>query len=118
MKAVKICPITCTVTDVVLEPGVDALFDALDCRVLDRLVIDEKHEFWVDDEALFVEPQPAAFKFGRMRLLGPALLCGRKWNNRVDSALTAADIRLKVKFLGGQQIGRPSATMGQLMNAA
>ena len=78
MKLIKIDPQNHTV-EVVETPGtLQDMYEILDCRIIDVCARQDNGDaLIIDDEALFLEPQPAAFSYnGYGRIHSVALLTG------------------------------------------
>ena len=81
MKAIKIDVEKQEVYPIELPKGLQPLYQAIgdNCRCVDRVAIqDTKDDIWLNDECLFLNPQPHKFRFKghAMALAGNAIICG------------------------------------------
>lgn len=110
MKAILIDVTARTVTDVELQPGLQPMYDALQCTCVDRVVLNSEIDLWLDGIGLLHEPQPPKFQFiGSANVFaGNGLICGYNGEGQtVGTSLTAAQVRPFVLFLGDAHVTPP-----------
>lgn len=78
MRLIKIDPQNRTVEHIETPATLQDMYEILDCRLIDVCAHQDNGDaLTIDDEALFLEPQPAAFSYnGYGRIHGVALLTG------------------------------------------
>lgn len=102
MNAILIDVTAQTVTDIDLETGLDALYKAIGCDCVDRLVLDDRNDLWLDDNGLITHPQPPKFLIGNYPhpLAGNAVIAGYTASSRtVSTSLRADQVRPLIRFL-------------------
>lgn len=103
MKLIKIDPQNRTVEYVESDGSLEDTYRILDCRMIDVCARQRNGDaLTIDDEALFQEPQPAAFTYnGFGRVHGVALLCGSDEEGATDVPATPLDEATRqIKWLG------------------
>jgi len=105
MKAILIDVTAYTVTDVEIDGAnsLRAMYKAIGCSCVTRIVLDKRNDLWIDDEALMIEPQPNKFSIGSYArpLAGNALICGyTRQGTTVATTLTAEQARPLITFYG------------------
>jgi len=103
MKAILIDVTAQTVTDVDLEAGLSAMYKAIGCQSINRVVLDSVADLWVDDEGLLHRPQPPKFRIGGYdyTFAGNGLICGYTAEGHTVSAVyTAHQVSPLIEFLG------------------
>lgn len=105
MKAILIDVTAYTVTDVEIDGAnsLRAMYKAIGCSCVTRIVLDKRNDLWIDDEALLIEPQPNKFSIGSYArpLAGNGLICGYTDEGKtVSTRLTAEQVRPLIKFWG------------------
>ena len=103
INAIKIDVVQQTVYAVEIDNGLNGLYTAIGCTCVDRIVLDNRNDLWIDDEGLLQNPQPPKFQLaGLLRpLAGNALICGYTAGGKtISTRLTADQIRPLVTFLG------------------
>ncbi len=114
MKAILIDVTTQTVTDVEIEEGVSALYKAIGCQCVDRVVLDDGTDLWIDDEGLLHQPQPPKFRIGGYdhTFAGNGLICGyTAEGHTVSTVYTADQVRPLIEFLGDVHVEPKSPTI-------
>ncbi len=103
MDLIKIDPQTRTVERIDNEGTLDALRAVIGCRMIDVCARqDSGDSLTVDDEALYQEPQPAAFTFGNSNPIhGIAILTGVDDEGGTDVPwMTLKEAESMVQWLG------------------
>lgn len=103
MKAIKIDVAARTVTDIDLAPGLDYLYTTIGCTCVDRVVLDDETDLWLDDEGLLHNPQPAKFSISGFDrpFAGNGLICGYNASGEtISTNLTADQVSPLISFLG------------------
>jgi hypothetical protein len=103
MKAILINPTEKTVTDFELAKGLKAMYTAIDCQCVTRVVLNNKDDLWLDDEGLLQAPQPPKFKFvgSDTVFTGNGLICGYNGEGEtISTNLRAEQIRPFIQFVG------------------
>ena len=97
MRLIKIDPQTQTVESVESTGLLGDLYRLLDCRLIDVCARqDNGDSLTVDDEALYLDPQPAAFSFnGSNPIHGVALLTGTDDEGGTAEPVTTIDEVIK-----------------------
>ena len=93
MKLIKIDPQNRTVETIESSGTLAEMYRILDCRMIDVCARQDNGDaLTVDDEALYAEPQPAAFFFkGYGPFHGVALLTGCDEEGETDEPLTTIE---------------------------
>jgi hypothetical protein len=93
MKLIKIDPKAKTVEAIETSGTLEDMCRIIDCRLIDVCARQDNGDaLTVDDEALYVEPQPAAFFFkGYGPIHGVALLTGCDDEGETDEPLTTVE---------------------------
>ena len=107
MKAIFIDVTAQTVTDITLKPGISAMYKAINCQCVDRVVLDDETDLWIDDEGLLHEPQPPKFKIGGYdtTFSGNGLICGyNSEGETIGTIYTSEQVRPLIEFLGDVHI--------------
>lgn len=103
MKAILIDVTAQTVTDIDLQPGLQAMYTVIGCQCVDRRTIDLRNDLWFDDEGLLHDPQPPKFQFSTYPHLfaGNALICGyNSEGETIGTTLNADQVRPFIAFKG------------------
>lgn len=103
MKAILIDVTVQTVTDITLKSGLSAMYAAIGCQCVTRVVLDSETDLWLDDEGLLQEPQPHKFKIGGYDnpFAGNGLICGYNSEGKtIGTVYTAEQVRPLIEFLG------------------
>lgn len=103
INAIKIDVETQTVYAVEIDNGLTGLYTAIGCTCVDRIVLDNRNDLWIDDEALLQNPQPDKFSLkGFVRpLAGNALICGyTSEGETISTRLTVEQVRPLITFWG------------------
>ncbi|GAB3715764.1 hypothetical protein GCM10027592_56460 [Spirosoma flavus] len=103
INAIEIDVVTQTVADIQLDNGLQAMYAAIGCTCVDRVVLDDETDLWIDDEGLLHNPQPAKFMIAGFdnRFAGNGLICGYNAEGEtISTALTADQVRPLITFLG------------------
>jgi len=106
-KAIKIDVAKREVYEIEIEPGLDAMYEAIGCRAVDMVRITQLDDLWIDDCGLLREPQPDKFKFlGHAQpLAGNGLICGYDdQGETVSTALTVEFVQQMVRWVGSEHI--------------
>jgi len=106
-KAIKIDVAKREVYEIEIEPGLDAMYEAIGCRAVDMVRITQLDDLWIDDCGLLREPQPDKFKFlGHAQpLAGNGLICGYDdQGETVSTALTADTVQGWVRWIGAVHV--------------
>lgn len=110
MKAILIDVTARTVTDVDLQPGLQPMYDAIQCDCVDRVVLDTETDLWLDDAGLLHNPQPPKFKIGGYdtAFAGNGLICGYNDEGQTISTVHSAEqVRPLIEFLGDAHVTPP-----------
>jgi len=106
MKAFLIDPDNQTITEVE-HNGLEDLYRLINCHTVDAVRIDADDVIYVDDNGLYVEPQPASFSYAG----NPVPLCGKgvvvgcdDEGNDDAPAHTLTSLTRRIKWLGVQDI--------------
>lgn len=102
MKGIKIDTTAKTITAIEIEPGLNGLYQAINCQTVDRLVLDGQNDLWFDDEGLFANPSPGAFRLRGWdgQIVGNALIMGyTDEGETIDTTLEAYQFYPLVRFL-------------------
>lgn len=106
MKAFLIDPDNKTITEVEAN-GLDDLYRLIDCHTVAAVGVDANDVIYVDDNGLYVEPQPASFRYRG----NPALICGKgvvvgsdDEGNDDDAAHTLQSLTARIDWLGVQHV--------------
>jgi len=106
MKAFLIDPDNQTITEVE-STGLEDLYRLIDCHTVDAVPIDAGDVIYVDDNGLYVEPQPASFTYKGFSVP----LCGKGVVVGVDDegdddvpAHTLTSLINRIEWLGVQNI--------------
>lgn len=93
MKLIKIDPQAKTVETVETTGNLAEMYRILNCRMIDVCARQDNGDaLTVDDEALYLEPQPAAFFFkGYGPIHGVALLAGCDDEGETDEPITTVE---------------------------
>lgn len=79
MKALVINPNTKTATITEIDGGKDnilqSLYKTIGCRYVDRVVLSDRHDLWVDDEGLY-DPDSKSFMIGDTIIKGIGVVLG------------------------------------------
>ena len=103
MRLIQIDPSTKTVAYIENEGNLNALLKAIDCRYIDVCARQPNGDaLTVDDEALFLEPQPAAFTFnGFGPIHGIGILTGTdEEGETTPPTMTLDEATAQVEWLG------------------
>ena len=103
MRLIKIDPKHRTVETVDSNGTLGALRQLIDCRVIDVCARQANGDaLTVDDEALFLEPQPAAFNFdGFGPIHGIAVVTGcDEEGETVEPTMTVEGVTERIEWLG------------------
>lgn len=104
MNLIKIDPQTRTVELIDNSGTLDAMCTVIDCRMIDVCARQDNGDaLTVDDEALFLEPQPFAFLFGNygQPIHGVALLAGcNEEGETTEPIMTLEQARSCIQWLG------------------
>jgi hypothetical protein len=104
MKLIKIDPQNRTVEAIETPGTLQDMYEILDCRMIDVCARQDNGDaLTIDDEALFLEPQPAAFSYnGYGRIHGVALLTGcDEEGETCEPTATIDEVIRNTKWLGG-----------------
>ncbi|MCK8495845.1 DUF3846 domain-containing protein [Spirosoma sp. RP8] len=103
MKAIKIDVEKQDVYDLEIESGITAMYTAISCTCVDRVVLDDETDLWLDDEGLLHEPQPTKFSIAGFdrSFAGNGLICGYNAEGQtISTTLTAEQVRPLITFRG------------------
>lgn len=103
MRLIKIDPQSRTVEHIETPGTLQDLYEILDCRMIDVCARQDNGDALViDDEALFLEPQPDAFSYnGYGRIHGVALLTGNDEEGETcEPTATIAQVTRNIQWLG------------------
>lgn len=102
MRAILIDPKARTVTDIEVRPGIEPIYEALQCRTFDVVALDDTNGVYIDDDGLYVEGQHF-FMFGDFHqpLGGRGLILGMEpeTGESVSTELALAEIESKIKWI-------------------
>ena len=103
MKAILIDVHTQSVTEVEHDNTLNNIYELLNCRTFDVVMIDEVDSIYVDDEGLFVDDQ-LFFEYGgdaqSVRLAGNGLILGvDDEGNSISPQTTVEEVEGRVGFL-------------------
>ncbi len=107
INAIKIDVVQQIVYAVELDNGLKGMYTAIGCACVDRVVLDNRNDLWIDDEGLLRNPQPPKFQLAGFRqpLAGNGLICGyTDEGETISTRLTADQIRPLVTFLGDVEL--------------
>jgi hypothetical protein len=103
MRLIKINPETRTVEHLDSAGNLNAMREAIGCQWIDVCARQDNGDaLTVDDEALFLEPQPAAFHFdGYGPIHGIAILSGTdEEGETIEPAMSLEEATEKVQWVG------------------
>lgn len=106
MKLIKIDPQNRTVEYVESNGTLEDMYQLIDCRMIDVCARQRNGDaLTIDDEALFLEPQPAAFSYnGFGRIHGVAILAGCDEEGATDEPATSLEeAKRNTRWLGEVQ---------------
>lgn len=111
IRAIKIDVEKREVYEIGIEPGEDAiceaLYQAIDCRTFTSVFVKREETLWVDDEALELNPQPDKFIFKGYDtpLAGNGVICGNDDQGRaISSLLEVEEVRERVFWCGSRYV--------------
>jgi hypothetical protein len=103
ISVIKIDVETQTVFGIEIDNGLQGLYTAIGCQLVDRVVLDNETDLWLDDEGLLQDPQPAKFSIAGFdqRFTGNALICGYNAEGEtISTSLTAEQVSPLITFWG------------------
>lgn len=103
MKLIKIDPQNRTVEPIETPGTLEDIYQIPNCRMIDVCARQDNGDaLTIDDEALFLEPQPAAFSYnGFGRIHGVALLTGsNEEGETVEPATSLEEVKQKIRWKG------------------
>lgn len=110
MKAILIDVRAQTVTNIELMPGLQPMYDAIQCSCICRVSLDDETDLWLDDAGLLHKPQPPKFKISGYdnTFAGNGLICGYNDEGETISTIyTAEQVRPLIEFLGEVHVTPP-----------
>ena len=103
MRLIKIDPQTRSVEPIELDGGLDSFRLAIGCRLIDVCARQDNFDaLTVDDDALYLDPQPAAFKFnGFGPIHGIAIVSGvDEEGDTQEPVMTVEEVQAAINWLG------------------
>ena len=103
ITAIKIDVEKQEVYSIEIDKGLKGLYTAIGCTCVDRIVLDDRNDLWLDDEGLLKNPQPDKFSVkGYVRpLAGNALICGyNRDGETISTTLKPEQIQPLITFWG------------------
>lgn len=91
-----------SVTEVFLEDGLDAIYEALKCSTFEAVNIRDNNDIFVDEEGLFkVNENTKFFQYGSSQpLVGNGLVTSYgDEGETIDTTMSVDEVRKEVKFL-------------------
>lgn len=107
INAIKIDVVKQEVYTVDIDNGLRGLYNSIGCSCVDRIVLDDHNDLWIDDEGLLKNPQPAKFSIaGFVRpLAGNALICGYTAEGEtISTTLRVEQVRPMITFWGDVEL--------------
>lgn len=98
-----------TIEFVLLEKGIQPIYDVVECGTFEVVNINDTNDIYVDEEGLLgLTDESKFFQFGegRQPIAGNGLILGFDQNtgDSVDTNLTIEEVKDKVKFLTLHQV--------------
>lgn len=99
IRAIKIDVEKREVYEIELEPGLEAMCAAIGCRGVRGKHLNESNRLWLDDNALWCEPQPDKFLIMGydQPMAGNGLVCG--FNDRGETVSTFLDVSIVLRVV-------------------
>ncbi|GAB2797798.1 hypothetical protein GCM10027275_49080 [Rhabdobacter roseus] len=107
ISAIKIDVVKKEVYQIQIEDTLEAMYEAIDCQIVERVVINRNNDLWLDEEGLLHHPQPPKFWFkgANTPITGNGLICGFNGEGQmISTTLSVEEIESQILFLGNSHL--------------
>jgi hypothetical protein len=113
MRAIKIDVVKKEIYEIDIKGGYQSMCQVLDSEGYDPIRISKTEKLWVDGEGLLRRPPLGAFMYDPYpnALSGHGLILGLRGPDSVGTKLTLEEVRVRVRFVGVEELPLPVILM-------